>query len=113
MKVLLDHCVPRPLRRHLPGHSVKTAYQMNWALVKNGALIHAAEAEFDVMISSDQSLRYQQNLKKRRLALIILPTNHLPTVLELAPKIRAALDRIRPGDYLEIPNPRDPNHPSH
>lgn len=102
MKVLLDHCVPRPLRRHLPGHSVKTAYQMGWALVKNGDLIRAAEAEFDVMISSDQSLRYQQNLKKRRLALIILPTNHLPTVLELAPRIRAALDRIKPDDYLEL-----------
>ena len=102
MKVLLDHCVPRPLRRHLPGHSVKTAYQMGWALVKNGDLIRATEAEFDVMISSDQSLRYQQNLKKRRLALIILPTNHLPTVLELAPRIRSALDRIQPGDYLEL-----------
>ena len=105
MKVLLDHCVPRPLRRHLPGHSVKTAYQMGWALVKNGDLIRAAEAEFDVMISSDQSLRYQQNLKTRRLALIILPTNHLPTVLELAPKIRAALDRIRPGGHIEISDP--------
>ena len=103
MKVLLDHCVPRPLRRHLPGHSVKTAFQMGWALVKNGDLILAAAAEFDVMISSDQSLRYQQNLKKRRLALIILPTNHLPTVLEMAPCIRAALDRVRPGAYIEIP----------
>ena len=65
MKVLLDHCVPRPLRRHLPGHAVKTAFQMDWDLVRNGDLIRAAEAEFDVMISSDQSLRYQQNLKKR------------------------------------------------
>ena len=89
MKVLLDHCVPRPLRRHLPGHSVKTAYQMDWALVKNGDLIHAAEAEFDVMISSDQSLRYQQNLKKRRLALVVLPTNHLPTVMKTPFRVTA------------------------
>lgn len=102
MKVLLDHCVPRPLRRHLPGHSVKTADQMGWALVKNGDLIRAAEAEFDVLISSDQSLRYQQNLKHRRLSLIILPTNHLPSVLELAPRIRAALEFIRSSDYVEI-----------
>ena len=76
---------------------------MGWAWVKNGDLIRAAEAEFDVLISSDQSLRYQQNLKHRRVALIILPTNHLPSVLELAPRIRATLDRIRPGDYVEIP----------
>lgn len=102
MKVLLDHCVPRPLRRHLPGHSVKTAFQMGWDLVKNGDLIRAAEAEFDVMISSDQNLRYQQNLKHRKLGLIILPTNNMPAVLELAPRIRAALDRTRPGDYLEL-----------
>ena len=102
MKVLLDHCVPRPLRRHLPGHTVKTAYQMGWDLVRNGDLIRAAEAEFDMMISSDQCLRYQQNLKKRRPALIILPTNHSPSVLEIAPRIRAALDRIKPGDYVEI-----------
>lgn len=72
------------------------------ALVKNGDLIAAAEQEFDVLISSDQSLQYQQNLKKRRLALVILPTNHLPSVLELAPRIRAALDRIRPGDYIQL-----------
>ena len=104
MKVLLDHCVPRPLRRHLSGHSVKTAYEMGWSLVKNGDLICAAEAEFEVLISSDQSFRYQQNLKKRRLALIILPTNYLPRVLELAPQIREALETIRPGAYVEIPN---------
>ena len=85
MKVLLDHCVPRPLRRHLPGHAVKTAYQMGWDLVRNGDLIRSAEAEFDVMISSDQSLRYQQNLKKRRLALIILPTNYSPPCWSLRP----------------------------
>lgn len=102
MKVLLDHCVPRPLRRHLPGHAVKTAYQMGWDLVRNGDLIRAAEAEFDVMISSDESLRYRQNLNKRGLALNILPTNYSPGVLELAPRIRAALDRIKPGDYVEF-----------
>lgn len=75
---------------------------MGWALVKNGDLIRAAEKEFAALISSDQSLRYQQNLKGRRVGLIILPTNHLPTVLEPAPKIRAARAKLRPGDYVEI-----------
>ncbi|GDY23997.1 hypothetical protein LBMAG56_53440 [Verrucomicrobiota bacterium] len=102
MKVLLDHCVPRPLRRHLPGHSVKTAFEMGWALVKNGDLIRTAEVHFDVLITSDKNLRYQQNLKHRKLAIIELPTNYLPAVLELAPRIRSALDRIRPGAYIEL-----------
>lgn len=102
MRVLLDHCVPRPLRRHLPGHVVKTCQQMRWTVLKNGDLVRAAETEFDALVSSDQSLRCQQNLKRRELAVIILPTNHLPTVLELAPRIRAALDRARPGSFIEI-----------
>lgn len=102
MKVLLDHCVPRPLRCHLPGHSVKTASEMGWALVKNGDLIRAAEAEFDVLITCDRNLRYQQNPKHRKLAMIELPTNYLPAVLELAPRIRAALDRVKPGGYIQL-----------
>ena len=63
MKVSLDHCVPRPLRRHLPGHSDKTAFEIGWALVKNGDLIRTAEADFDVLITCDKNLRHQQNLK--------------------------------------------------
>ncbi|MCI0539653.1 MAG: hypothetical protein L0Z50_30970 [Verrucomicrobiales bacterium] len=84
---------------------MKTACEMGWSLVKNGDLICPAEAEFDVLISSDRSFRYQQNLKKRRLALVILPTNHLPSGLELAPRIREALESIRPGEYVEISSP--------
>lgn len=102
MKVLLDHCVPRPLRRHLPGHAVKAASDMGWALVKNGDLIRIAEAEFEVLITCDKNLRYQQNLKHRKLAIVELPTNHMQTVLELAPRIRAALDRVKPGGYIEL-----------
>ena len=102
MKVLFDVNVPRPLRRHLPGHQVVTSQERNWAELKNGDLIAAAESEFDVLLTADQNLKYQQNLAGRKIAVIVLPTNYMPTVLELAPHIRAALDRIKPGDYVEI-----------
>ena len=102
MKVLFDACVPRPLRRKLYGHHCKTAQEMNWSAIKNGALLRAAEGQFDVLITSDRNLKYQQNLRSRKLAIIVLPTNFLPTVLALAGKVCAALARIQPGDYIEI-----------
>ena len=103
MKVLLDNCVPRPLRQHLPGHEVITAYAMGWAALENGALLSAAETQFAVMITADQNLRHQQNSKdQRRLALIILPTNQLHEVIALAPKVLASLGEIQPGDWCEI-----------
>jgi predicted nuclease of predicted toxin-antitoxin system len=102
MKIVFDKCVPRPLRRHLPGHEIRTAEEMGWGTLVNGDLIHAAEQEFEAIITSDQQWKYQQNLSGRKLAILVLPTNYLPAVLELAPKIRAALEKLRPGDYVEI-----------
>ena len=102
MKVLLDHCTPRPLIRHLPGFDVRTARSVGWAALENGALIAQAEADFDVMITADQNIRYQQRLIERKLGLIILPTNYTPTVIALVPKILAALARIEPGGWIEI-----------
>lgn len=103
MKVLFDVNVPRPLRRHLPGHQVATSQERDWAELRNGDLLAAVEADFDVLLTADQNLKYQQNMAGRKIAIIVLPTNYMPDVLELAPKIRAALDRIKPGDYVEIP----------
>ena len=102
MKVLFDVNVPPPLRRHLPGHQVATSQERGWAELRNGDLIAAAEAEFDALLTSDQNLKYQQNLTGRKIAILVLPTNFMPAVLELAPRIRAVLDRIKPGDYLEL-----------
>ena len=102
MKVIFDNSVPRPLRDHLPGHEIATAFAMGWATLENGDLLAAAEARFDVLITSDKNLRYQQNLTSLRLALIILPTNFLPDVVKLAPKVRAALAGIQPGSWIEI-----------
>ena len=62
MRVLFDTCVPRPLRKSLPRHDVKTAQEMGWDRLRNGDLIQMAEKAFDVLITSDQNLKYQQNL---------------------------------------------------
>ncbi len=102
MKVLLDACVPRPLRQKLAGHDCKTAREMGWAALKNGDLLRAANAQFDVLITSDQNLKYQQNLGSLRLAIIVLPTNFLPAVLAMAPRILQALDGVQPGQLIEI-----------
>ena len=70
--------------------------------MRNGDLIHMAEDAFDVLITSDQKLKYQQNPTVRKIAIIVLPTNHLRAVLELAPKIARALSEVSPGVLIEI-----------
>ena len=74
VKVLFDHCVPRPFRRSLPGCHISTAREAGLDAVANGELFTAAEGQFAVLITSDQNLRHQQNLRSRKLAIIVLPT---------------------------------------
>ena len=102
MRVLFDTCVPRPLRKSLPGHDVKTTQEMGWDRLRNGDLIQMAEESFDALVTSDQNLKHQQNLTARKLGVVVLPTNHLPSVLQLAPKIALALSEISPGALVEI-----------
>jgi hypothetical protein len=73
VKLLFDHCVPKPFRRELIGHEVKTAYQMGWSNLSNGKLLAAgASGTFDAFITVDQNLRHQQNLSSLPLAVIVL-----------------------------------------
>ena len=102
MRVLFDTCVPRPLRKSLPGHDIKTAQEIGWDHLRNGDLIQMAEETFDALITSDQKLKYQQNPTCRKIGIIVLPTNHLRAVLELAPKIGIALSESSPGVLIEI-----------
>ena len=81
---------------------------MGWEALDNGALIAQAEDHFDVLITADQKLRYQQNLATRRLGVIILPTNYTPAVIALAPKIVAALACIQQGGWMEIEDASGP-----
>lgn len=103
MKILLDECTPHVLKRLLTEVEITTVQDLSWTGITNGSLLQLAEERFDVLITSDQNLRYQQNLANRQLAIIQLPTNQVPLVVKLAPAVQAALDRIRAGEFIEIP----------
>ena len=102
MKVLLDECTPHVLKRLLTGVRITTVQDHGWTGIKNGTLLQLAEEHFDVFITSDQNLRYQQNLANRKLAIIQLPTNQVPLVKRLSSVIQSSLDNIGPGDLVEI-----------
>jgi hypothetical protein len=103
MRVLLDQNAPQGLQTEIPGHEVILARQMGWHQLANGHLIAAAEAGgFDVLITADQSIRYQQNLTGRRPALIVLTTNHWDTIRPNVAEVVAAVEAIQPGGYVTI-----------
>lgn len=101
MRVLLDQGTPTPLRRALANHSVATAYEMGWSKLTNGELLAAAENTFDVFVTTDQSLRYQQNRAGRRLAILVLPTTSWPRLQRHAVAIATAIAVLQPGDVQE------------
>jgi len=103
VKVFFDECVPRPLRGLLPKHEIKTAQELGWGRLKNGELIRRAEESgFEVFVTSDQNLSYQQNLSGRRIALLVLSTNYWPTLRNQPSKIQEALVALQPGRYVEL-----------
>ena len=86
MKILFDQGTPRPLRHHLAAHEIKTAAQMGWDKLHNGALLNAAESAFDVFITTDKNLRYQQKLTDRQIAILVLSSTSWPRIrLRIAP----------------------------
>lgn len=103
MRILFDQGTPAPLRDHLSGHSVETAYEKGWSTLRNGELLAKAEAGFDVLVTTDRNLRYQQNLAERRIAILVLPTTSWPRLQRIAREIAAAVDSLKPGQYLEVP----------
>jgi hypothetical protein len=102
MRILFDHGTPAPLRRALAGHIVATAVEMGWTELDNGALLKAAEAEFDALVTTDQNLRYQQNLAEFKLAILVLPTTSWPTLRAHQARIVTAVNMLRPGDFVEL-----------
>lgn len=102
MKILFDQGTPAPLRQALPSHTISTAYEMGWATLENGDLLNAAEASFHALITTDQNLRSQQDLRARRLAILVLPTTSWPTIQLHLPKIVAAVNELRTGDFVEL-----------
>ena len=103
MKILLDECVPWPLHKLLSGHECTNPQKCGWAGIKNGDLLHFAESRFDLFITADKNLRYQQNLEGRKLAILELSTNDWISIQENFALILAALGSVKPGDYLTLP----------
>jgi predicted nuclease of predicted toxin-antitoxin system len=104
MKILFDQGVPAPLRRHLAGHSVHTAYEQNWSDLENGKLLNAAEAAgYEVLVTTDRNLKYQQNLSGRRIAILVLLSTAWPRIQARTDAIQAAVDALVPADYVEVP----------
>jgi Domain of unknown function (DUF5615) len=104
MKVLLDECVPRKLRRELPEHEVFTVTERGWSGIKNGKLLALAEVEVDVFLTVDQNLKYQQSLKAFNIGVILLVArnNRLKTLLPLMAEAREALENIKAGDFIRV-----------
>ena len=102
--MLLDECVPRKLRRELAGHEVLTVTERGWSGIKNGKLLALAEAEFEVFLTVDQNLKYQQNLKIFNIGIILLSArnNRLKTLLPLMSEAREALVHIKAGDFIRV-----------
>lgn len=105
MKILLDECVPRRLRRELPGHDVHTVPAMGWSGEKNGELLQLMMGQgFEVLLTVDQSIRHQQNLKSAGIGVVVLiaKSNRLADLIPLMPSAIAALTSIKSGDVVEI-----------
>jgi hypothetical protein len=100
MRILFDQGTPVPLKQHLTGHTVFTAYE--GATLSNGELLATAEKAFDLLVTTDQNLRYQQNLTGRKLAIIVLPTTSWPEIQKHIDPIIKAISLIKPGDYNEV-----------
>ena len=78
MRILFDQGTPVPLRQHLSGHQVQTAFELGWSRLTNGDLLAAAEGKFDALVTTDKNLRYQQSIAGRKLAVLVLPTTSWP-----------------------------------
>jgi len=104
MKILFDQGTPVPLRGHLVEHSVDTAHERGWSNLLNGDLLDALERDgYQLLITTDQNLRYQQNLTGRRFAIIVLLSTSWPRIRLRVDDIKSAVDKIVTGDYIEIP----------
>ena len=107
MRILFDHGTPRGIARALPAHTILTAYAQGWDRLHNGALLQAAEdAAVDVLLTTDQHIRYQQNLTGRKLALVVLTgTTKWTRVRLYLDRIAVAVQAATPGSYTEVDIP--------
>jgi hypothetical protein len=109
MLILFDHGTPRGIARFLLGHTVTRAKQRGWDTLSNGDLLAEAErAGFDVFVTADKNIQYQQNLSGRKIAVVVLSTPQWPLVRLHTEKIAAAVNAAAPGSYVEVHIPHRP-----
>ena len=103
MQVLFDQGTPVPLRLYLPSHKVTTVFEKGWSRFKNGDLLRLAESEgFEVFVTTDQNLKYQQNLSARALAIVVLSTTSWPIIQKQTGRVLNVIDTLAHGGYIEL-----------
>jgi predicted nuclease of predicted toxin-antitoxin system len=103
MKILLDQGTPVPLRKMLSGHHIDTAYECGWQTLENGDLISTAEAAgYELLITTDQNLRYQQNLSDRSISIVVLTSTSWPRIRENVDLINEAIAYLPASSFVEI-----------
>ncbi len=106
MRILFDNGTPKPIEHCLIGHQVSHARKIGWHELENGKLIEQAElAGYEVLLSTDKNIRYQQNLSKRKIAIVVLGNSQWPLVQRHLEKIAAAVNACTPGSYVEVEIP--------
>ena len=106
MRILFDQATPVPIRTHLKGHEVRTAAQQGWDTLKNGELLAAAEADgFDVLLTTDKNMPYQQNLAGRKIAVVVLGLQQWPSLRPNVERVVEAIKAAKPGSYTQVEFP--------
>lgn len=103
MKILFDQGTPAPLRQSLADHAVDTVFEKGWDRLKNGELLAVAIANgYEVLVSTDQSLRHQHDLRRIRLGIVVLMTTSWPRISRNTPAVAEAIQEVRIGGLLEV-----------
>ena len=104
LKILLDECVDRGLADHLSGHDVTTVPGMGWAGIKNGELLRLAESQFDIFLTTDRNLAFQQNLSRMKMAVVVLTakTSRLDHLVAVVPELLRKLSSTKPGQVVVV-----------
>jgi hypothetical protein len=106
MLILLDNAVPRGIRQYLSGHIVTECRDRGWDTLSNGELLTAAEAAgFEVLVTTDKNIRYQQNLTGRKIAIVVLGEGRWRLIKPILANVRAAVNAATPGSYTEVKIP--------
>ena len=103
MRVIFDQGTPVPLRDHLRPHQISTVYELGWSTLSNGELLQQAESQgFDVLVTTDQNLKYLQNLTNRKIAIVVLGATSWPRIQKVLLNVIEAISRINANGYVEV-----------